>query len=101
MTLDTTHLGQAGGDIVKFFKKNKGKIVNIHLGDYKHHPLNTTLRPFRYKHLPLGHGQLPIQEFLETLRKEKYQGLITMEIHTNLEGMCQSAKLIQRTISRQ
>lgn len=94
ITLDTTHLGQAGGDIVRFFKDNKNRIINIHLSDYKHHFLNSTLRPFRYKHLPLGKGTLPIKEFLSVLYKEKYEGLITMEIHTDLEGMCESAKII-------
>jgi sugar phosphate isomerase/epimerase len=96
MTLDTTHLGQAGGNIVKFFKKHKNRIVNIHIGDYKSHPLNSSLRPLRYKHLPLGKGELPIQEFLQTLRAEHYEGLITMEIHTNLEGMCDSAEMIRK-----
>ena len=94
ITLDTTHLAQAGGDIITFFKKNKERIVNIHLSDYKHHVLNTNLRPFRYKHLPLGKGELPIQQFLKTLKKENYKGLVTMEIHTNLEGMCDGARMI-------
>jgi len=94
MTLDTTHLGQAGGDIVDFFKKHKDRIINIHLSDYKHHFLNSSLRPFRYKHMPLGKGELPIHAFLEVLHKEKYAGLVTMEIHTDLEGMCESARVI-------
>jgi sugar phosphate isomerase/epimerase len=94
MTLDTTHLAQAGGDIIQFFKDNKDWIINIHLSDYKHHFLNTTLRPLRYKHMLLGKGTLPIQPFLELLTKEKYQGLLTMEIHTDLQGMSESAKLI-------
>ncbi len=96
MTLDTTHLGQAGGNIVEFFKEHKKSIVNIHIGDYKNHPLNSSLRPFRYKHLPLGKGDLPIEEFLRTLEAEKYEGLVTMEIHTNLEGMCASARMIKK-----
>lgn len=94
ITLDTTHLAQAGGDIVQFFKDNKNRIINIHLSDYKHHFLNTTLRPLRYKHMPLGKGTLPIKEFLELLYKEKYDGLVTMEIHTDLQGMCESARII-------
>ncbi len=94
ITLDTTHLAQAGGDIIEFFKQYKDRIINIHLSDYKHHFLNSSLRPFRYKHMPLGKGQLPIQTFLEVLNHEKYKGLVTMEIHTDLEGMSESAKLI-------
>lgn len=94
ITLDTTHLAQAGGDIIEFFKQNKDRIVNIHLSDYKHHYLNSTLRPFRYKHLPIGKGDLPMDEFLQVLRKEKYNGLVTMEMHTDLEGMSESARVI-------
>lgn len=96
ITLDTTHLAQAGGDIVEFFKQNKKRIVNIHLSDYKHHVLNSSLRPFRYKHLPLGKGKLPIEAFLKTLRSEKYAGFVTMEIHTDLKGMCDGAKVINK-----
>lgn len=98
MTLDTTHLGQAGGDIVSFFQAHKKHIVNIHIGDYREHFLNTTLRPFRYKHLPLGKGELPIAKFLRVLREENYQGLVTMEIHTDLAGMCESARMISKGI---
>jgi sugar phosphate isomerase/epimerase len=94
ITLDTTHLAQAGGDIITFFKKNKDRIINIHLSDYKHHFLNSTLRPLRYKHMRLGHGELPIQAFLEELRKADYKGLVTMEIHTDLAGMIEGAKII-------
>lgn len=95
ITLDTTHLAQAGGDIITFFQKNKDRIINIHLSDYKEHLLNSTLRPFRYKHLPLGKGTLPIDEFLKHLHKEKYNGLVTMEIHTDLDGMCEGARRIK------
>lgn len=97
ITLDTTHLAQTGSDIVAFFKKNKDRIVNIHISDYKEHIFNSTLRPFRYKHLALGKGELPISKFLQTLREEKYQGLVTMEIHTNLQGLCESARIISQS----
>lgn len=96
ITLDTTHLAQAGGDILTFFKKYKDRIVNIHLSDYKDNMWNTSLRPFRFKHLPLGHGELSIVDFLKLLKQEKYKGLVTMEIHTDLPGMCASAQLITK-----
>ncbi len=98
ITFDTTHLAATKGDIVKFFKKNKERIVNIHLSDYKDHVLNGSLRPFRYKHLALGKGTLPMKKFLETLRDEKYKGLVTMEIHTDLEGICESGNLIKSVV---
>ena len=100
ITLDTTHLAQAGGDIVKFFRDNKDRIINIHISDYKPHFLNSSLRPFRFKHLPLGKGKLPIDEFISTLKKEKYKGLVTMEMHTDLQGMCESAEVINNISKR-
>ncbi len=94
ITLDTTHLAHSGGDIVSFFRRNKDRIVNIHISDYKYHLLNSSLRPMRYKHMALGKGQLPIEEFLRTLQEEHYKGLVTMEIHSDLAGICESARII-------
>lgn len=101
ITFDTTHLAHSGGDIITFFKHNKDRIVNIHLSDYKHHVLNSSLRPLRFKHLPLGKGELPIEDFLTVLHKENYKGLLTMEINTDLAGMCESARIISDYVSPQ
>jgi len=97
ITLDVCHLGQSGGDIIKFIKKNMDRIVNIHLSDYKSHYLNNSLRPLRYKHMLLGKGELPVVEFLKTLKNENYQGILTLEIETDLEGLLQSAEIIRST----
>jgi sugar phosphate isomerase/epimerase len=94
ITLDTVHLAHSGGDIIEFFKKHKDRIINIHLSDYRHHVFNSNIRPLRYKHMPLGEGQLPIKEFLEVLHKENYDGLVTMEIHGALKDICDGAKII-------
>ena len=99
VTFDTTHMAHSGGDIVTFFKHNKDRIVNIHLSDYKSNMLNSSLRPLRFKHLPLGEGELPIEEFIKLLRKENYKGLLTMEINTDLAGMCESARIIHGYVS--
>lgn len=95
MTLDTCHLAQSGGDIIEFFKKNKDQIVNIHLSDYKDNMFNNSIRPLRFKHLPIGKGSLPMKEFIDLLHKEKYNGLVTMEIHTDLDGIVDGAKRIK------
>ncbi len=100
ITLDTTHLAHSGGDIINFFKKNKDRIVNIHLSDYKPHLFNGSIRPFRYKHLPLGKGILPIEAFLQLVKKEKYPGLLTMEIHGGLESLNESTKIISSTLNK-
>jgi sugar phosphate isomerase/epimerase len=98
MTLDTTHLGQVNEDICDFYLKNKDKIINIHLSDYKTAWLNRKLLLANDTHLPIGRGELPIEDLLKLLRKEKYAGLITMEINGDLETLCQNAGLIKKII---
>lgn len=99
MTLDTTHMGQVNEDICDFYLKNKEKIIHIHLSDYKTSWLNRKLLLANSTHLPLGKGELPIVKFLKILKKEKYRGSITMEINSDLKGLCKSAKLIKKNIS--
>lgn len=91
ITFDTTHLAQTGKDIISFYKNNKDSIVNIHLSNYRKSFLNTRLLLTNDTHLPLKKGELPIKEFLQTLKEENYDGLITMEINGSLEELCQSA----------
>lgn len=95
ITFDIVHLAHSGGDILEFYKNNKERIANIHISDYRYNAFNSSLRPLRYKHMPLGAGDLPITEFLQLLKQEHYQGLLTMEIHTDLAGICESASIIQ------
>jgi sugar phosphate isomerase/epimerase len=99
MTLDTTHVGQVNEDICDFYTENKDKIINIHLSDYKKTFLNSKLLLGNDTHLPLGKGELPIIKFLKILKKENYQGVITMEINGDLETLCQNAKLIKNYTS--
>lgn len=96
ITFDIVHLAHSGGDIKQFFKDNKDRIINIHLSDYKYHPLNNSLRPMRYKHMPLGKGELPIKAFITLLQKENYKGLLTMEIHTDINGIDNSTAVIKQ-----
>jgi sugar phosphate isomerase/epimerase len=96
ITLDVVHLAHSGGDILTFFKQNKDRIKNVHLSDYRYSMFNSNLRPLRFKHMPLGEGELPIQTFLKLLKKEHYKGLITMEIHTDLKGICESIAIINK-----
>lgn len=99
MTFDTTHLAQTGGDILDFYKNNKTHIVNIHLSDYKKNFINKYLLLTKDTHLALGAGELPIKQFLKTLKTEKYKGLITMEINSTLEGLQNSARLIKSIVA--
>lgn len=98
MTFDITHLAQAGGNICEFYKNNKERIVNIHISDFKKSWLNQILLLANQTHLPLDQGELPMEKFLKTLKRENYQGLITMEINANLEVLCQNAQMIKNAL---
>lgn len=98
ITFDTTHLGQADEDICMFYNKNKNKIVNIHISDYIKNWYNRKLYLTIGTHLALGKGELPILKFLKLLKKENYHGLITMEVNSDLQGLCESARIIKRAL---
>lgn len=98
MTLDTVHLAHSGGNIIQFFKKNKTIISNIHLSDYKPHPLNGSIMPMKFKHMPLGDGKLPITHFLTVLQEENYKGLVTLEINTDIHGAERSTDILNKYI---
>ena len=93
ITLDTTHLADAGGDMIEFYNQNKEQIINIQLSDYK------AKWPRPQLHLIPGRGTLPMIQFLTVLKNNKYDGLITMEIKTNLEGFCESAQFIRNYLN--
>lgn len=95
ITFDTTHLAQTGKDIIDFYKKNKDGIVNVHLSDYKKSFLNKYLLLSNSTHLPLGKGTLPIKQFLNVLKDNRYDGVITMEINGTLTELCASARFIK------
>jgi sugar phosphate isomerase/epimerase len=101
IVLDTTHLAQTGADIVDFLKENKEEIINIHISDYRKHAFSSTLRPLAYTHLPFGQGDLPLTRFLKLIKKERYQGLITMEIHhVTLQTICTNAKWLKSRLQK-
>ena len=97
ITFDTTHLAQTGKDIIDFYKKNKHRIINIHLSDYKENFLNKYLLLPNGTHLPLGKGTLPIKQFLNVLKQTNYSVVITMEISGTLRELCESAEFIVKT----
>ena len=69
LTFDTAHAASCGTDIIKAYDKLKPFIRNIHLSDYKSGS----------EHKMLGTGTLPIKEFLQYLKKDKYSHLLTVE----------------------
>jgi sugar phosphate isomerase/epimerase len=100
ITFDVQHLAHSGGNILRFYNENGKRIINIHLSDYRFHPFNSSIRPMRYKHMPLGKGELPITAFLNLLIKENYKGLLTLELHSDMKGVEQSMTIINHSIAQ-
>lgn len=69
LTLDTTHIGASGIDLLDHYQKVKKNIRHIHLSDYlgKEHRF-----PFT--------GELPLKELLTLLKEDGYDGSISLEI---------------------
>jgi len=90
ITLDTSHMGYSGGNIIHFYKNNQDRIINIHLSDCKNSIFEM--------HLPLGKGNLPIRDFLILLKESCYQGIVTLEVDSKWNDMQQSIRFIQNLV---
>lgn len=69
-TLDTTHLAAKVPMKAKGFDDIQPYMQNIHVSDFM--GVNV--------HLPLGTGDLNLKSFIKHLQKQKYTGLLTLEI---------------------
>lgn len=70
LTFDTTHYGFSNASILETFKKFKNFIKNIHLSDFDN----------GVEHKVLGEGTLPLKDFIVQLKKEDYDGIVTIEL---------------------
>ncbi|MGL1891578.1 MAG: sugar phosphate isomerase/epimerase [Spirochaetaceae bacterium] len=69
MTYDTTHTATYNKSIIDEYNLFKNHIRNIHLSDFSN----------GNEHKVLGHGVLPIKEFIQTLKDDNYLYPITLE----------------------
>jgi sugar phosphate isomerase/epimerase len=72
VTLDTSHLGVSGIDIIKAFDELEDRIVHIHLSN--------NLGTGRDSHSALTQGVLPVGSLLKRLGEAGYAGTITLEL---------------------
>lgn len=79
LTFDTTHYAPEG-NILEGYSKFSKFVKNIHLSDYD----------FKKKidHLPIGDGNLPIEEFMGLLKRSKYEGFVTLEYDFDTSKRC-------------
>ena len=75
VVMDTSHVTVARGDILEAFEVLAPNLAHVHLSD--------NAGDGRDGHLPLGDGILPIDRFLEELRRSTYTGAISLELSVN------------------
>ena len=73
LTLDTTHVGTWGWDLLGVYEKLKDRIVHVHLSNYD-----------GQEHRLLGSGYLPLAELLQRLTKDSFRGTITVELNPDV-----------------
>jgi sugar phosphate isomerase/epimerase len=71
--VDLGHFVAAGGDPVAFIRKFNGRISSVHLKD-RTTPANGQ------KNLPWGTGDTPLEEILQTMRREKHTYPASIEL---------------------
>jgi sugar phosphate isomerase/epimerase len=68
LTLDTTHIGTWGLDLLDVYERLKDRIVHVHLSNFN-----------GGEHRLPGDGHLPLGEFLQRLTGDGYEGAVTLE----------------------
>jgi sugar phosphate isomerase/epimerase len=91
MVLDTSHAAVAGHDIIEVYERYRDKIVHIHLSNNAGKGWDS--------HLPVyEEGVLPLDQFLELLVADGYQG--TMSAELNLSPYLEDEKALHEVLVR-
>lgn len=72
VTLDTSHVGASGLDLIEAYDKLAGQLRHVHLSD-------SDLTGGDQHRLP-GKGKLPLEEFLAALVHDGYPGVVSLEL---------------------
>jgi sugar phosphate isomerase/epimerase len=72
VTLDTSHVGASGVDLMETYDKLAGQLCHVHLSD-------SDLTGGDQHRLP-GKGRLPLKEFLAALGQDDYPGAVSLEL---------------------
>ena len=75
LTLDTTHLGTWGVDVLAAYERLADRVAHVHLSNYDG-------REHRLPHK----GRLPLAQFLACLKADGYGGIVTLEVHPEALG---------------
>jgi len=74
LTLDTTHLGTWGLDVLEVYDRVREKVAHVHLSNYEPDAA------FREHHLP-QQGILPLAALLNRMSEDGYAGAVVVELH--------------------
>jgi sugar phosphate isomerase/epimerase len=91
LTLDTTHIGTWGYDLLAIYEQLKTRIVHVHLSNFDG----------REHQLPAD-GQLPLDQFLHRLALDGYQGAVSAEVNPDAlqaEDEAQILAQLRRVVS--
>ena len=69
LTLDTTHIGTWGFDLLDVYERLKERIVHVHLSNFN-----------GQEHRLPEDGHLPLAELLRRLRRDGYEGAVSLEV---------------------
>lgn len=93
VTFDTCHAGANGQDILACYEALRPVLCNVHLSDV----VWRGGKPVTHR-LP-GEGELPLDALLRSLARDRYEGLVTLEIHP-LEAAVLSTKRARRRLKK-
>lgn len=75
LTLDTTHLGTKGLDVLGTYQRLRERVVHVHLSNARRKGQRVL------EHRRLEDGFLPLDAFLQQLERDDYRGVVTVELH--------------------
>jgi sugar phosphate isomerase/epimerase len=73
LTLDTTHLGTWQMDLVEVWERLKARVVHVHLSNFDGE-----------EHRLPQEGHLPVAEFLQRLKRDGYEGAVSVELNPDV-----------------
>jgi sugar phosphate isomerase/epimerase len=83
VTLDTAHAASFPYGLLEAYETLQSRMVNVHLSDFRTElsipPWFNMHSYFKHHQLP-GDGDLPLREFLDRLRADRYDGPVTVEV---------------------
>jgi sugar phosphate isomerase/epimerase len=69
VTLDTTHIGTRGYDLLDVYERVRSRMVHVHLSNFN-----------GKEHRRLEDGHLPLAELLQRLKQDGFEGAVSLEM---------------------